>query len=193
MSHCEIDLPARWNKRKDTYTLENTIEINRPIQEVFDAVTTTRLWELCYPETLSVGGTTKRPFKKGDLVLERFMFAGSLFSVFQYHIDEYDPPNHVTFHGIQLMTDSMAERIMGSVIDHICGTFDYDLTAIDENTTRWVRKLHLYRTGGLAAKIAYKMYLGHILRSQKKGAQIFVENVKQFMEKDDYKSELYGA
>lgn len=191
MSLIALDLPKRFYERRETYTLENTIEINRPIQEVFDAVTTTKLWELCYPETLSVGGVTKRPFKKGDLILERFMFAGEIFSVFQYEVDEYDPPYHITFHGIQLMTQSLLEVALGGLLDHICGTFDYDLESLGENKTRWVRKLHLYHTGGLAAKAAYKMYMARVLRSQKKGAQIFVENTKHFLEQDDYKVELY--
>lgn len=182
------ELKRRFDKRKKTYTLTNTVEINLPIKDVFNAITTSHIWVSCYPETLSVGGITKRPFKANDLIIERFMFAGGLFSCFQYEVDEYVSPNRITFHGEQLMTNDILERLLGPWLRNIGGTFEYQLEG--DNITKWTRKLHLYYNGGFFTHLIYRIYLMRILRSQKKGAALFVNNVKRFLESPDYKKEL---
>jgi len=180
------------NMRKNTYTLEESIVIKKPINEVFDVATTSRTWANCYPETLSVGGVTKRPFKKGDLILEKFVFAGMIYCLFKYEVDEYDPPHHITFHGVQALTNDILDKLFHKLIAKIHGTFEYELTQIDKDTTKWVRKIHFYHSGGFFTKLFFKTYLHTILRSQKKGARMYVENVKWFLESNEYKSELYG-
>jgi uncharacterized protein YndB with AHSA1/START domain len=47
------------------------IEIDGPIDRVFDIVTTTRHWPRWHPATLDVGGVTERPIGLGDVVHER--------------------------------------------------------------------------------------------------------------------------
>lgn len=65
---------------KNLHTVSETVEIKRPIKEVFNAVTTANIWTLCYPETVATGGITRRPFKKviwfwkNSYVPEQFMY-----------------------------------------------------------------------------------------------------------------------
>jgi len=47
------------------------IDIEGPIEQVFDVVTTARHWTEWHPATISVGGVTERPVALGDLVHER--------------------------------------------------------------------------------------------------------------------------
>lgn len=51
--------------------VENEIIIDGPIEQVFDAVTTTASWPHWHPATLAVGGVTDRPVQLGDQIRER--------------------------------------------------------------------------------------------------------------------------
>lgn len=54
----------------------NTIEINGPLESVFDLVTTTRFWPQWHPATTGVGGVTERPMLLGDKIRERAVIGG---------------------------------------------------------------------------------------------------------------------
>ncbi|MCL4302993.1 MAG: SRPBCC family protein [Anaerolineae bacterium] len=49
----------------------NTVQINGPLEPVFDLVTTTRFWPQWHPATTGVGGVTERPVLLGDKIRER--------------------------------------------------------------------------------------------------------------------------
>ncbi len=169
---------------KDTYKLVSKVEINKPIQEVFDAVTTSSIWVHLYPETVAVGGVTDRPFKKGDLILEKFLYGGWLYSMFQYEVDEYAPPKRITFHGKLIMGNDLLDRVIGKLAPNAGGTFEYELEEKGKDVTLWTRNLYFYHTGGLISKICFKILLATVLRSQKKGAALFVNYVKQALESE---------
>ena len=180
------------NSKKGNVTLENSIVINKNIQEVFDSVTTSRLWPLCYPETVAVGGVTSRPFIKGDLIIEKFLYASSIYSVIQYNVDEYDPPNKVTFHGKIVMTSQWLNFFFGSQMKNIGGTFEYNLKSLSDDVTHWDRKIHFYYTGGFLNKLFFNAYLAFVWPNQKIGAQSFVENVKWLLENNQHYRELWN-
>ena len=46
-------------------------------------------------------------------------------------------------------------------------------------------------SGGFFTKLFFKSYLFFVLRSQRKGAQMFVENVKWLLENDEHNREIY--
>ena len=52
-------------------SIVNRIEINGPLADVFDLVTTTCYWPQWHPATIGVGGVTERPFRLGDQIQER--------------------------------------------------------------------------------------------------------------------------
>ena len=58
------NLTQMWENRnlETTWTLESKITINRSAEEVFDAITTSGIWRACYPNTISVGGFSRKPF-----------------------------------------------------------------------------------------------------------------------------------
>jgi hypothetical protein len=170
--------------KEDKYTLENKVEVNKPIQEVFDTITSSKIWVSCYPETLAVGGVTNRPFKKGDLILEKFLIGGWFYCMFHYEVDEYNPPERVTFHGKLIIINDFFDRVLGPIFNNARGTFEYDIEAKSENVTLWTRKLHLHHTGGVVTKFFYNIALLVMVRSQKKGADLFVNFVKRFIKSD---------
>jgi len=188
------DLSSRYANRMDQFTISREIVINRSIAEVFSAVTTSQLWRICYPETVAVGGITHRPFKKGDLLLEKFLFAGMLYTQFRYEVDEYKPPTRATFHGDVIIMNSAMEKLFGSELGNVAGTFEYDLTEISPNVTHWKRQVHFYHfVDSWGTKMAFKAFMNTIQLSQERGATLFVECVKEFMHLPDYRLELYGV
>lgn len=57
----------------------NTIQINGPLEPVFDLVTTTRFWSQWHPATTGVGGVTERPVALGDKIRERAVIGGQTY------------------------------------------------------------------------------------------------------------------
>lgn len=49
----------------------NTIQINGPLEAIFDLVTTPRFWPQWHPATIGVAGVTERPILLHDVVRER--------------------------------------------------------------------------------------------------------------------------
>jgi hypothetical protein len=188
-------LSQRFNNRKDSFLLSRTITIRRPIEEVFDVIMRPQIWTSCYPETVAVGGTTKRPIKKGDLVLEKFLFNGLYYSMFRYDVEILDRPTAARFHGIQVQSNVIVEKLLGNTLRELGGTFDYKFRKIDDNTTEWVRDLHLYTTSDTwAGKIMFKLFLKWLIGSQEKGATLFVHCAKSLLESptEDYQRELFA-
>lgn len=57
----------------------NTIQINGPLEPVFDLATTTRFWPQWHPATTGVGGVTERPVLLGDKIRERAVISGQTY------------------------------------------------------------------------------------------------------------------
>lgn len=91
MSWYTEDLLPKWQNKKESslWTLQTTISIKQPAQKVFDAIMTSNMWPVCYPNTLSVGGFSHTPFTpetpKG-MILEKFLWAGAMYSLFRYQV-----------------------------------------------------------------------------------------------------------
>jgi hypothetical protein len=186
-------LHDRFNGRQSQRLISRKMIIHRPIQEVFDAVSTPQLWRVCYPETVAVGGVTKRPIKKGDMVLEKFLFGGIYYTMFRYEVEIVESPVALRFHGIQAMSNMLAESVLGNVLRKVGGTFDYKFTKIDEHTTEWQRDLYLYTTADdWFGTLMFKMFYTFIIGSQEKGATLFVNCAKTILESEDYQRELFA-
>jgi hypothetical protein len=57
----------------------NIIQINGPLEAVFDLATTTRFWPQWHPATTGVGGVTERPMLLGDKIRERAVIGGQTY------------------------------------------------------------------------------------------------------------------
>jgi len=194
------DLSERWGGRLEPEhtSIANEVVIHRNISDVFRAITTSSLWVTCYPETVGVGGTTKRPFKAGDLVLEKFMFAGTDYSVIRYQVATYTPPHKIVFHGDRILVGqtllhSLADWL--GVTEQIGGTFEYDLEELQPNLTKWVRRVHFYHnmsTGNLLGRFMYRYALNKYIHSQQYGAALYVECTRRMLETEGWETELFG-
>lgn len=112
--------------------------------------------------------------------------------MFQYEVDVYEAPNRIVFHQKQVMMNDKLDKYFRPLIDKTGVTFEYAISEIDKKTTKWERNVHFYHFGGFFTKMFFFIFMKKILRSQKKGAALYVQYVKQFLECDDYKIELYG-
>ncbi|HEY7320331.1 MAG TPA: SRPBCC family protein [Candidatus Binatia bacterium] len=56
--------------------ISNSIEIRRPIEEVFDFITTPANWPRWHPASVSVGGNADHSLLAGEQVSEKFSIAG---------------------------------------------------------------------------------------------------------------------
>lgn len=94
------DLRPKWDRRNmdDSRSIANSVLIERPMAEVHQALTTSYLWVACYPDTVGVGGIARRPFKSGDIILEKFLFGSKDYNLIRYQVDT-NQQNHVLFHG----------------------------------------------------------------------------------------------
>ena len=188
-------LHERFENRKESFLLSRKVIINRPINEVYDAIMTPQMWTTCYPETLAVGSTTRRPIKKGDLVLEKFLFNGLYYSMFRYEVEQANRPHAGRFHGIQIHSNILVETFLGSTLRNLGGTFEYTFHSINATSTEWTRDLHLYTIdSSWSGKVMFKLFVGWILPQQRKGATLFVDCAKILLEKprDDYERELFA-
>lgn len=59
--------------------VSNTIQINGPLEAVFDLITTTRFWPQWHPATTGVGGVTQRPMLLNDKIRERAVIGGQTY------------------------------------------------------------------------------------------------------------------
>jgi hypothetical protein len=57
----------------------NTVQIDGPVEQVFDLVTTTKYWPEWHPATVGVGGVTERPIALGDIVHEQARIGGRMY------------------------------------------------------------------------------------------------------------------
>ena len=76
----------------------NTVQINGPLEPVFDLVTTTRFWLQWHPATVGVGGVIERPFRRGDRIRERATIGPRTYEG-TWTVVEYNPPHSAVLRG----------------------------------------------------------------------------------------------
>jgi hypothetical protein len=175
---------TRFDERYSTVLISREVIINKGIDQVFDAVTTPGMWLSCYPETIAVTGNgPNRPMKLNDLILEKFLFSGLIYTQFRYDVEALQRPHHVRFHGIMTMTNAIVDSIIDKSLG---GTFNYTFESITPHQTRWQRDLYLYTTSSTwLSQLQYRLMIGLIRPSQERGASLFVECAKILLEKGD--------
>jgi uncharacterized protein YndB with AHSA1/START domain len=100
--------------------IHNAIQINKPVEQVFDFVTTAANWLQWHPSSLGVTGATDHSGQVGEKVTEQYSVAGNRGSVV-WTVRERDYPRHWVIDGV------LQERSGG-------GTVAYTLTAKNGGT-----------------------------------------------------------
>ena len=77
----------------------NAIQIQKPIAEVFDYVTTARNWTAWHPSSLGVRGAIDHPGQVGEQITERFFVAGN-HGTAVWTVRERDVPRRWVIDGI---------------------------------------------------------------------------------------------
>lgn len=198
MSWYTEDLLPKWQNKKESslWTLQTTISIKQPAQKVFDAIMTSNMWPVCYPNTLSVGGFSHTPFTpetpKG-MILEKFLWAGAMYSLFRYQVEDYEPPTFATFDGAMIFT--VGDLIAQNSINTIGGRFQYNLTSLGPNETNWTRTVYFYqdKSASMIQQMEFATMMNTVIfPAQKKGAPQYVNCVKIFLETPGWEKELWG-
>jgi hypothetical protein len=97
-----------------------SIHVARPVEQVFDYVTTSGNWPQWHPSSLGVRGATERPMQVGEQVTEEFFVAGRRGSVV-WTVTDCDPPRRWDIDG------QIVGRSSGGIIT-------YALTPVDGGT-----------------------------------------------------------
>ncbi|CAE7426103.1 unnamed protein product [Symbiodinium natans] len=193
------DLLPKWENRnlESTWKLQTTITIKQPAQTVFDAIMTSNMWPVCYPNTLSVGGFSHQPFTPetpAGMILEKFLWAGAFYSLFRYQVEDYQPPSFATFDGAIIF--SVGDVIAQDAVDTIGGRFQYNLTSTGPNETSWTRTVYFYqdKSATLLQQTAFATMMNTVIfPAQKKGAPQYVNCAKIFLETPGWERELWGS
>jgi hypothetical protein len=173
----------RFFERKEEFLLSRAVNISRPFKEVTKAVLTPDLWRLCYPETIALGGVSRRPMKPGDIILEKFVFNGMWYVVFRYTVETDDISGVVRFHGIPAFTNALLQNNFQFVLDAIGGTFEYRFKDLNGRTTEWTRDLYLYTTSSNPIiRLLFWFAVSQVQESQERGASLFLECSKMMLE-----------
>ncbi len=76
----------------------NTVQIQVPIEEAFDYVTTPGNWPAWHPSSLGVSGATNHSLEPGEKVTEEYLVAGRRGSV-EWTVRERTPPRRWVIEG----------------------------------------------------------------------------------------------
>jgi uncharacterized protein YndB with AHSA1/START domain len=111
--------------------------VSRPIDAVFDVVTTARFWTEWHPATRGVEGDVDHPARLGDRITEHVSIAGIEGSG-TWTVVEYDRPHHLA-----LETEFAVGRLRIS----------YQLAAVAGGGTRFQRDLDFPELGPQASAV----------------------------------------
>ena len=176
----------RFYDRQASFLLSRRVRIHRSADKVYQAVLSPQLWTLCYPETIDVGGVSRRPVRKNDVIIEKFLFAGMFYVTFRYDVERADPSSLVRFHGIIIFINSIIQQLFPGTIQEIGGSFEYAFDVIDSHTTEWQRDLYLYTTSkSILGKMLFWLVVSWVRDSQERGATQFLECTKLMLESFD--------
>lgn len=179
-------------KRKDEVQFIRKIDVKREPQVVWDTILTPRTWVLCFPATVNVGGDAIwEPFKPGNMVIEKFMWGGFLYGVFEYNIGIYKPPGEndpaiFQFDGTQIFTNTFVDYFFHNDIKKVVCEIRYTITKKDIDGSAgssWERHSFYYHTGGLKTKLFFKTFMFIMRRSLNQQMDIYMATAKKLMEK----------
>ncbi len=139
-----------------------SVHIERPIDEVFDFLTTASNWPRWHPATVSVSGAVDHPALKGEVIVERVKH-GPIRDTFEWEVVERTAP--------RLWAIRAASRRFGQKVKIV-----YRLSE-EGRGTRWEREMRFYFPRWLAP-------LDRLLvaRDLRRNSETAVRRLKELME-----------
>ena len=141
------------------------IQIDKPIEQVFDYVTTASNWPKWHPSSLSVTGANDHSGQVGETVTEHYVVAGNRGTVV-WMVRERDYPRHWVIDGV------LQERNGG-------GTVVYTLTPKDSGT--FFQREFIYLTPNLLFAIVDAVIYRRRVQAESEQA---LRNLKQVLESE---------
>lgn len=117
--------------------------VDKPVEQVFDYVTTSGNWPQWHPSSLGVSGTTDHPMQIGERVTEEFLVAGRRGSV-AWTVTRCERPHRWAIDGV------IAGRSSG-------GTVAYTLTRRGDGT--FFEREFIYPTPGLLFTLLDRLFV----------------------------------
>lgn len=144
-------------------TCSVSVHINKPLDEVFDFITTPGDWIKWHPATAYVSSDSCRPAEKGDVIVERVKH-GPLRYTFRWEVVECDAPYRWMIMGV---SNLLKRRVR----------ITYDLSPYSGGTL-WKREMCFYFPKPYA--ILDKLIVNKVL---KKNSEKAVRQLKEYLEK----------
>jgi uncharacterized protein YndB with AHSA1/START domain len=158
---------AQWRQHSQAMTrIYNTIQIDKPVEQVFDYVTTAANWLQWHPSSIGVTGAADHPGNVGEQVTEQYVVAGNRGTVV-WTVRERDCPRHWVIDGVLL------ERRGG-------GTVAYTLTA--KNGGTFFEREFAYPTAGLFFRLIDALIYRRRVQAESEQA---LRNLKRKLESDE--------
>ncbi|NPV60197.1 MAG: hypothetical protein HPY75_11110 [Actinobacteria bacterium] len=139
-----------------------SVHVRRPIEEVFDYLTTAANWPRWHPATVSVSGAVDHPALEGEVIVEKVKH-GPLRDTFAWEVVERRAPHHWA---IRAASERHGQKV--KII--------YTLSE-EEGGTRWEREMRFYFPSWFAP--LDRLLAARILR---KNSETAVRQLKELME-----------
>jgi len=140
-----------------------SVHIKRPIEEVFDFITTASNWPRWHPATVSVSGAASHPANEGETIVEKVRY-GIARDTFPWKVIECKAPNRWT---IRAASDRHGQKVKIS----------YTLTP-ENGGTWWEREMSFYLPKWIG--ILDKLVLGKQLR---RNSETAVQQLRELLER----------
>jgi uncharacterized protein YndB with AHSA1/START domain len=146
------------------YTSAHTVSIHikRPIEEVFDFITTASNWPKWHPATVSVSGAVSHPALEGETIVEKVKY-GLMRDTFSWKVEECQSPNRWA---IIAKSDRHRQKVR----------IAYTLTPENEGTL-WEREMCFYIRNSF--RLLDKLVFKRLLR---RNSETAVRQLKELME-----------
>jgi hypothetical protein len=140
-----------------------TVHVNKPVEEVYDFVTTAANWPRWHPATAGVSGDISHSALAGEVIVERVKH-GLMRDTFRWKVEERQAPERWA---IAAKSDRFKQLVR----------IDYTMTP-EEGGTLWVRKMVFYFPKWYA--LMDKLVFSRIL---KRNSEKAVRQLKELLEK----------
>jgi uncharacterized protein YndB with AHSA1/START domain len=139
-----------------------SVHIDRPVEEVFDLITTASKWTQWHPATVFVSGAIFHPALEGETIVEVVRF-GMARDRFAWQVEEREAPHRWV---IRAKSERHGQKVK----------IVYALQP-EDGGTRWEREMTFYFPG--AFELLDRLLLNRILT---KNSQTAVRRLKELME-----------
>jgi uncharacterized protein YndB with AHSA1/START domain len=139
-----------------------SVHVDRPVEEVFDFITTASKWTQWHPATVSVSGAIFHPALEGETIVEKVRY-GIARDRFAWKVEEREAPHRWV---IRAKSERHGQKVK----------IAYTLKP-EDGGTRWEREMTFYLPGTL--ELVDKLFINKVLT---RSSQTAVHQLKELME-----------